>query len=76
MNCADAAKHITSLVDNELSMATSNKLKEHIHGCAKCHALCLEFECCKKMIASKLTRHTAPDALKGRITTYINAQLN
>ena len=76
MNCADAAKHITSMVDNELSGGLSNQLKDHLNNCAKCHALCLEFKCCKKMISSKLTRHIAPDALKRRISSYVNAQLN
>jgi predicted anti-sigma-YlaC factor YlaD len=76
MNCTDVAKHITSMVDNELSGVLFNQLKEHLNNCDKCRALCMEFKCCKKMISSKLTRYTASDALKGRITSYINSQLN
>jgi anti-sigma factor RsiW len=74
MNCHQAGKLISRLVDGRLDAGTSDRLKEHLRVCPSCAQLLSDYQKMKEMMAGLQIKEVEPlpyfeERVKARIQT-------
>ncbi|HEY2049768.1 MAG TPA: zf-HC2 domain-containing protein [Caulobacteraceae bacterium] len=72
MSCPELL-HTQAFIDGEVDRAQAAAAERHIADCAECQAFCADAAAVSDAIRSSATRHVAPDELRQRVVTALEA---
>jgi anti-sigma factor RsiW len=73
MNCQESHEYIDAYIDNELDVATTILVKQHLRDCAKCQQLLETRKVVVALLNNPEVSFEVPDALFGKIQSVLPA---
>jgi anti-sigma factor RsiW len=71
MNCQECEEYIDAYVDNELDVATTILVKQHLRGCLRCQQLLETRKSVRALLNNPEVRFEVPETLPGRIQSIL-----
>jgi anti-sigma factor RsiW len=71
MNCQECEEYIDAYVDNELDVASTIAVKQHLRGCSGCQQLLESRKVVSALLGDPQVRFEPPDSLLGKIQSVL-----
>ena len=73
MNCQECEDYIDAYIDNELEVAATILVKQHLRGCSRCQQLLEARKAVGSLLGNPQVRFEVPDSLPGKIQSVLPA---